>query len=40
MTAYSMGMLETCRAMVPGARPEDLDDVLAWTATSNADGTC
>jgi len=31
MTAYSMGMLETCRAMVTGARPEDLDDVLACT---------
>lgn len=31
MTAYSMGMLETWRAMVTGARAEDLDDVLACT---------
>ncbi|EWC61812.1 putative transcriptional regulator [Actinokineospora spheciospongiae] len=31
MGAYSMGMLETWRAMVADARPEDLDHVLAFT---------
>jgi len=31
MSAYGMGMLETWRALVAGARPEDLDDVMACT---------
>ncbi|SDC21796.1 PucR family transcriptional regulator [Actinokineospora iranica] len=31
MGAYSMGMLEAWRAVVAGARPDDLDHVLAFT---------